>query len=194
MFGKVTFIAVLMILFAMVFASLKGPRVADFMTSGSSENSSNLLRPSRQQMPRFEHNSAGVASLDDSRASDAGGVVPMAPKVAPVPYVRRAPLAAPPQVAAPADSSYQQMNNEGDSNENDSNDNDNTDSSDDRNSNDDNDNSGDQAMNNEGPEEQSNNPFRQEVPPGMFRTPYGQLLPQITPSAITPFPPQITDN
>jgi type IV secretory pathway VirB10-like protein len=198
MFGKVTFVAVLMILSAMVFASLRGPRVADFVTNGG-ENSRNSLRRSRpERMSSLERRSTAVASLGDSSAADAGGAMPMAPQPATAPYARRAPIAAaaPPQLAAPADSSDQQMNNDDNSNDNDSNDNDNSDSSDDRNSNsnDDNDNSGDQAMNNQGADEQSNNPFSQEVPPGMWRTPNGQLMPQITPPAIAPFPPRLTNN
>jgi hypothetical protein len=192
MFGKVTFVAVLMILSAMVFASLKGPRVADFVTNGS-ENSSNMLRPSRTE--RMRGNSAGVAALGDSSAAGAGAM-PMAAQPAHAPYAHPAPVAVapPPQAAEPDDSSDQQQMNNDDSNDDDSNDNDNNDSSDDRNSNDDNDNSGDQAMNNQGPDEQSNNPFSQPVPPGMFRTPNGQLMPQINPPAIAPFPPRITNN
>jgi hypothetical protein len=194
MFGKVTFIAVLMILFAMIFASLKGPRVANFVTNGS-DNSNSLLRSNR---PHRMRSSTGVASLGDSSAPDTGGAMPMAPQPATAPYAHRAPVAtAPPQIAAPADSSDQQMNSDDNSNDNDSNDNDNNnDNSDDQNSNanDDNDNSGDQAMNNQGADEQSNNPFSQPVPPGMWRTPSGQLIPQINPPAIAPFPPRITNN
>ncbi len=185
MLGKVTFVAVLMILFAMVFASLKAPRVADFVTNGS-ENSSDLLRskPARR-IASLERRS----SLGDSGGADSGEAMPMAPQPA------RAPIAAaPPQVAPPADSSDPQMNDDNNSNDNDSNDNDNNDSSDDRNSNDDNESSSDQAMNNQGSDEQSNNPFMQPVPAGMFRTPNGQLMPQVTPPAIAPFPPQITNN
>jgi hypothetical protein len=192
MFGKVTFVAVLMILSAMVFASLRGPRVADFEANGS-DNSHNILRSSQPgRIPGIGKAGTGVASFANSSLSGAGGFTPPA---APAPDARPAPVSvAPPQVAKPADSSDQQVNDDHNSNDNDSNDNDSNNSSDDRNSNDDNDNSGDQAMNNQGPDEQANNPFTQEVPPNMWRTPNGQLLPRITPPAIAPFPPRLTNN
>jgi hypothetical protein len=193
MFGKVTFVAVLMILSAMVFASLKGPRVADFVANGS-DSSSNLLRQGRpDRMPHYGRSSTGVASLGDSSASDAGGAMPMSPQSAqPPPYARHAPVAAvAPQIVAPPDSSDQQMNNDDNSNDNDSNDDNNN--SDDQNSNDNNDNnSGDQAASNQGSDD--NNPFTQPVPPGMFRTPTGQLMPQIVPPTIAPFPPRLSNN
>jgi hypothetical protein len=190
MFGKVSFVAVLMILSAMVFASLKGPRVNDFVANGS-DHSSNIL-PSRrpQRIPGMGETGSGLASLGDSSLPGAGGIAPPAATARPAPVA-----VAPPQVAAPPDSSDQQMNSDDNSNDSDSNDNDNNDSSDDQNSNDDNDNnSGDQAMNNQGGDEQSNNPFTQEVPPGMMRTPNGQLMPLITPPAIAPFPPRLRNN
>lgn len=195
MFGKVTFVAVLMVLSAMVFASLKGPRVNDFVANGS-DNSSDILPSKRpRRIPGIGETESGMAALGDSSVHDAGAI---APRAASAPSARPAPaaVAQPPQVAEPADSSDQQMNNnDDDSNDNGSNDNDNNNSSDDRNSNDDNDNnSNDQAMNNQGADEQSNNPFTQEVPPGMFRTPNGQLMPLINPPAIAPFPPRMRSN
>jgi hypothetical protein len=192
MFGKVTFVAVLMILSAMVFASLKGPRVADFVANGS-DSSSNLLRQGRpDRMPHYGRSSTGVASLGDSSVSDAGGAMPMSPQSAqPPPYARHAPVAAvAPQIAAPPDASDQQMNDEDNSNDNNSNDNDNNDDNQNSNSNDDNDNSGDQ--NNQAAD--ASNPFTQPVPPGMFRTPTGQLMPQIVPPTIAPFPPRLSNN